>query len=170
MSNSSIKDLLRLIVKEEKIYSKTCRVLSVDGNLCDVEPIDGSADILEVKISPDGTGVRLTPAIDSIVQVSFLANTEAYISSFSSVSKIEIDCDNIVFNGGDNDGLVLIRELVTKLNNLENKVNDIINMHNTHVHPGVTSGASSTLVTTSLVIGTLTPTNQADIEDTKIKH
>lgn len=156
MPNSNIREILRLIVAEEKVFSKTCKVLSVDGNFCDVEPIDGSADILDVTLSPTGTGVRLKPTIGSFVQVTFISDTEAYISAFSEVDKIEVDCNDIVFNGGNNDGLVLIQQLVTKLNNLENKVNTII-----------TWGAT---VTPPLATPPLMPTTQSEIEDTKIKH
>lgn len=166
--NSSIKEILRNINGDSRVYSKTCKVLSVSGNTCDCEPIDGSADILDVKLSPTGTGVRLTPSEKSIVEVSFLSNTEAYISSFSLVSKIEIDCDNIIFNGGNNDGLIIIQDLVTKLNNLENKVNDIITALSVLTLP--VSGAVAGPPAPPPVVGFLTPTVKANIEDTKIKH
>lgn len=74
------------------------------------------------------------------------------------------------FDKGENAGMVLVIPLTQKLNNLEDKVNDIINQHNTHVHPGVSSGSSSTATTTQLVIGELTPTQQSEIENQKVKQ
>ena len=76
----------------------------------------------------------------------------------------------IQFNDGSYGGLVQVINLVQKLNNLENLVNDLVAKFNMHVHPGVQSGAGSTGPTVSLETGTLTPTEQADIENTEVTH
>ena len=60
-----------------------------------------------------------------------------------------------------------MNELVTKLNNLENKLNTFIGLYNAHVH--VETGGS-TSPTVSLVVGTLTPTVKANIENPLITH
>ena len=72
--------------------------------------------------------------------------------------------DTITLNDGAYGGLVKVIDLVTKLNNLENKVNSIITAYNAHSHPG------NGLPTASTITGSLIPTNRNDIENTKINH
>lgn len=167
----SLKEAIRAIQKDETIQTTLCKVVFVDGILCDCEPINGDADILEVRLNASGlNGYVITPKVGSYVMVTKFERFEAFISSFSDVEKIEIECDNIVFNGGANDGMVLINALVDKLNSLENKVNSIINTFNVHTHTGVFPGPGSTATTPNIISGTLTPTQKQDIENEKIKQ
>jgi len=167
----SLKEAIRAMQTEQSINTMLCKVVSVDGLLCDCEPINGDANILEVRLNASGlNGFVITPKVDSLVMVTKFERFEAFISSFSDVEKIEISCDNILFNEGLNDGMVLINSLVNKLNALENKVNSIINTFNTHVHNGVFPGPSATNISVVQVSGTLTPTVKNDIENTKIKQ
>ena len=158
----SLKEAIQAMQPEQSIQSTLCKVVSVDGLLCDCSPINGNADMLEVRLNASGlNGFVITPKVGSYVMVTKFERFEAFISSFS-------DVDKIAFNGGANDGLVLVNQLVNKLNALENKVNSIITTFNTHVHAGVTTGSGSSAVTPTLVTGTLTPTVKNDIENTKI--
>jgi hypothetical protein len=167
----SLKEAIRAMQTEQHIQSTLCKVVAVDGLLCDCEPINGDADILEVRLNASGlNGYVITPKVGSMVMVTKFERFEAFISSFSDVEKIEILCDNIVFNDGTNDGMVLINALVNKLNALENKVNSIINTFNTHTHSGVTTGGGTSGTTPTVISGTLTPTQKSDIENTKIKQ
>ena len=158
----SLKEVMRAIQTEQSIQTTLCKVISVDGLLCDCSPVNGNADILEVRLNASGlNGFVITPKVGSYVMVTRFERFEAFISSFS-------DVDKIAFNGGANDGLVLVNQLVNKLNALENKVNSIISTFNTHVHAGVTIGSDSSAVTPTLVTGTLTPTVKSDIENANI--
>lgn len=158
----SLKEVMRAIQTEQTIQSVLCKVNSVDGLLCDCSPVNGDADILEVRLNASGlNGFVITPKVGSYVMVTRFERFEAFISSFS-------DVDKIAFNGGANDGLVLVNQLVNKLNALENKVNSIISTFNTHVHAGVTIGSDSSAVTPTLVTGTLTTTVKSDIENANI--
>ena len=76
--------------------------------------------------------------------------------------------------------MIKIDPMVQKVNNLENLVNALIALYNSHTHvipalslavpitgptaPGVTAPTTSTEATV------LTPTQKVEIEDTKIKH
>jgi hypothetical protein len=64
-----------------------------------------------------------------------------------------------------------VGELTTKLNNLENKVNDIVAKFNSHTHIlTLSTGTGTAAPTTTKVPGTLTPTEQSEIENDKVKH
>lgn len=143
-----------------------CTVSSVDtGELtCVCSPVNGNADIIDVRLMTiAGNGFLIIPAVNSKVTVSFLDNSSGYVSQFSTVTEIQL-------NGDTYSGLVKIADLVTKLNNLENKVNDLITAMNTHVHTGVTTGAGSSAIGTVPIVGALTPTVQANLENTTVKH
>lgn len=167
----SLKEAIRAMQTEQSINTMLCKVISVDGLLCDCEPINGDADILEVRLNASGEiGYVITPKIGSLVMVTKFERFEAFISSFSDVEKVEINCNNIVFNGGENDGLVLIGELVTKLNNLENQINDILNILKTTTIPLAPSGTYpfAPLYTSITPIAPIT--QKSDLENTKIKQ
>jgi hypothetical protein len=65
--------------------------------------------------------------------------------------------------GGDDDNLVRYSELKKAFDELKGDVNGLIQKFNTHVHPGVTSGLSSTLITV-----TLADPSTADVSGAKI--
>lgn len=166
--NNSIKEAIRELVKtDDVLYSVLCTVKSVDttNNICDCEPIDGSADLLEVRLmAQNDTGFLIIPKVNSVVVVTMINKYTGYVAMFSEVEKIYLNGDNY-------DGLVKIGDLVDKLNNLENKVNSIINTYNTHTHPYVNvSTPATTSPSTSLVTGTLTPTQQTELENTTVVH
>lgn len=145
--------------------SMACKIKSVDTSnmTCDVEPLDGSADLLDVRLNADySKGFTLVPKADSVVIVTQLSDATAYVSMVS-------DVDNIYLAGDANGGLVKVQDLVTKLNNLENKVNTIITTFNAHTHVASSFGAPTT-PPPSPVVGTLTPTTTNDLENKTIQH
>lgn len=85
------------------------------------------------------------------------------------VSKLLINCGNVIFNDGQLGGLVKVKDLTTKLNNLENKVNDFISTFNSHTH-NVTAVGAPTGPSVPQGPNPLQPTQQAEIENLKIKQ
>lgn len=188
--NNDIINSIREICKvPDTVYSLICTVMEIDltNNTVDCEPLDGSPDVLGVQLVTQNNGFLIIPKLESKVTITFIDEDNAFVSMFSEVDDIQINlvndfvvnADNILFtvdteiqlNGDNYDGLVKIGDLITKLNNLENKVNTIINTFNTHTHPYVDSGSpATTSPSTSPVSGTLTPTQQADLENTTVKH
>ena len=122
-------DALRSITKQNNDgFSKVCTVDSVDlTNLtCYCVPINGDADIQEVRLMANiDNGFLLIPEIDSVVVVSFLSDSSAYVSMVSKVSEIQL-------NGTNYGGLIRVAELTTKLNNLENAFNQHMTLYNLH--------------------------------------
>jgi len=120
--------------------------------------------------------VLLIPTIGSTVLVTYSKYNDPFVSMFSDIDRIyliggnagvDITGNVVKLNNGTFGGLVKVTELVEKLNNLENLVNDLIVKYNIHVHP--VSGAS-TLVPTVPETGTLIPTIQDELENKKVTH
>lgn len=162
-----IRKSIREIAKVEgEMYSIVCTVESVDtsAKTCKCVPVDGKSDLLGVRLmAQNQTGFYIIPKVDSVVVVTMTNGFTGYVAMFSEVQEIQLNGDNY-------DGLVQIQKVVQKLNNLENKVNTHITTYNAHTHAGVTSGVSSTAIPSAIVAGTLTPTTQADLENTTVKH
>ena len=161
-----------------EIYSKVCKVTAVDksARTVDVEPLDESADIKAVRLQPDiskSTGLVQIPRNGSMVVVTFINEATAFVSLVTDPEEIIIDTDQVTINGGGNDGLINIRDLVTKLNNLENMLNAHIVVFNAHTHPyfpGPLAQAPTSVTATPDTQTPLVPTVKLDLEDGKVKH
>jgi|YelNatPaOPRAMG01_1025707.scaffolds.fasta_scaffold37442_2 hypothetical protein len=88
-------------------------------------------------------------------------------------STLQIDANGFVFNGGENDGMVLLQGLLTKINRLEDKLKS--HQHGYIPYPG---GSPATPVSTTPATSLTPPDNtlnftdtvQSDLENTKIKQ
>jgi hypothetical protein len=165
MDDKNISDLLqRLTQKKSDNDTKICKVLSVDGHLCDCEPIDGTADVLDVRLqTSSASGALIVPAIDSFVIIEFINKTQAYVAMCSEV-------EEIIFLGGDNGGVVKVSDLVDKLNNLENDLNTLKNIMTTWVPVLGDGGTALKSLITTWAADTLTPTTESELENDKFKH
>ena len=165
-ANDDIREAIKAHAKtDDVLYSIVCTVAAIDtdANTCDCEPVDGTADLLDVKLMAQSTnGFLIIPKIDSVVVVTMINKYTGYVSMFS-------DIDSIQLNGKNFDGLVKIEDLVTKLNNLEKAFNNHITSYNSHTHAGVTSGFASTGIAAPDTQH-LTETVKSDLENTKVSH
>lgn len=167
----SIEQNLRYIALGRKDYIEQiilCEVVSVDGVTCVCQPLEseeGEYSGVRLVAEEHSTNMLITPAIGSVVGIvpsNDLNTAEMFVVMFSQI-------DSIALRGDQYDGLVKVADLVDKLNNLENKVNDLITAYNAHTH-AVLSTPSVSNVTTSLIVGSLTLTVQADLENENVKH
>jgi len=164
--SKELRDALKTLIKPNNDgYSKVCTVDSVDlvNRTCYCIPINEDADITEVRLMANiDNGFLLIPEVNSIVVVSFLSDSSAYVSLVSQVSEVQL-------NGTNYDGLVRVIELTEKLNNLENLVNSLVLKYNAHTHIASSFG-SPTTVPPVLETTVLTPTTQTEIENLTVKQ
>jgi len=94
---ANLRDIVRELIKDnEEIYSMVCKVVAVDETLrtCDVEPIDGSAAIFDVRLqSKNETGVGLVafPSVDSDVTVTFISKELAFVSCTNQIDRVQLN-------------------------------------------------------------------------------
>lgn len=152
--------------------TRSCTVLSISGE----EETEYTGVLLMADVND---GQYIVPAIGSTVLVGNNKNQQPFVVMFSEIqsivwitggSKITVKDGLIQFNDGSYGGMVEVANLTTKLNNLEKLVNDFITKYNTHTHTGVQTGGGTSAVTTAPETGSLTPTQQSDIENTKVTH
>ena len=169
------KAMLGLMVQPETIV--TAKVLSVDAQkaTCNVDLMDGRQrfDVrLRATEDNDLTGLIQWPTVGSFVLIGQIAKSKQMaVLQCSELDRITWKIDNtemeannteVKFNGGTLGGMVKVNTLLTKINQLEARMN-------AHQHAYVSpSGAA---VTTPNGTQTISPTTQlSDLENTKIKH
>jgi hypothetical protein len=151
-TREAIQSIIKDTVKFKGIRLGNVVSVETASRTCVVNVLDSETDIEGVRLHVTGataSGAYYKPAIGSLVGISPLFSFEYAVVLYS-------DIEEIVFLDGSLGGLVKVEDLTTKLNNLENKVNDIIIW-------GAT--VSPPLATPALV-----PTVQTDIENIKISH
>lgn len=87
----TIKEIVQLLAHNgDESYGHVCTVKRVDGLVCDVEPINGDAPILDVRLVADESENKfvLVPKVGSIVVVQFITKEAAYLSMVSEVSQV----------------------------------------------------------------------------------
>jgi hypothetical protein len=104
----------------------------------------------------------LIPQIDSNVIVGM-------VDAQNGILLLASDIDEVYLRGTEHGGLVKVSELVDKLNNLENQVNDILTTLKNTTIPLAPSGTYP-FAPLYASINNLTPTQIADIENDKVKH
>lgn len=169
MSDGSVRTAIQQLAGvhlEDKVSFADCEVVSVDKakRMCSVIQLDGhTANAFPCRLmSSVDDGILIVPTVGSIVTVLLSDFVNPIIFQYSEV-------DEIIFRGGDLGGLVKVISLTSKLNNLENLVNDLISKFNSHTH-NVTAVGSPTGPNLAPETQTLTPTVRGDIENVKIKH
>lgn len=149
---------------EVKLYQ--CNVNSVDlsKRTVNVTTITGNANLTFDALITAGIsdGFVVTPEVGSMVYVFMSKYTLPFIITFSDITQFDI-------MGGEFGGLVKVVELTQKLNNLENKVNEIITTFGMHTHT-VTAVGSPTSPTSTPIAGSLTISQRGDIENVNINH
>ena len=137
------------------------RVKSVEGETCTVQVDDLTLSDVRLRAVVNGkeSKMLITPACESYVTMIDLgdAMTDLLVIAYSEIEKVEIACDKVSFNGGNNGGLINIQALTDKLNSL-------ITKFNTHTHNVPQLGKS--LVTENTVM----ELERSDYEDEKVKH
>ena len=117
--SKDLRDALRSLVKPNNDgFAKVCTVDSIDLDklICYCIPLNGDADLVGVRLMANiDNGFLLIPELNSIVFVSFLCDSSAYVSLVSKVSEVQL-------NGKNFNGLIKIDEQTAKLNQLVNEL------------------------------------------------
>lgn len=162
-----------------------CSVDSVDvsNRKCECTPQGDSVEAPFTNVllmASVDDGLLYVPALNSTVVVAYSEFQQPYIALFSELQRIFLVVGNslvditgslIKLNDGSFGGLVKVAQLTQKLNNLENLVNDLVSKFNSHTHIlTLTSGTGTAAPTAAPETTVITPTQQSDIENTKITH
>jgi hypothetical protein len=139
---------------------------------CQCSTISGTttAQLITVSLMAEvEDGLLLVPETGSTVLVGYNKEILPFILMYSGLDAATFWVNNVItLKDGSLGGIPIVGALVQKINNLENKVNQLLSAYNSHVHPDPVSGSTGT--TTVPVTGILTPTVRADIENLNVTH
>ncbi len=169
-----IQQIVERTLSRQELYSKICTVTAIDEaeRSCEVVPIDDADDkIFNVKFQAvinSSLGIFIKPKLNSAVIVTFINQNAGFISLVSEIDKILINCDSVIFNDGDNGGLINIQKLITQIDKNTAVIKEIQKAFNGWVPVPNDGGAALKGVSTPFT--NLDTADLSDIEDTKIKH
>lgn len=135
-------------------------------NTCTID--DDGVEWLGVRlraITGESNGIVAYPKTGAYVLCVKVEDTEEWaVIKASEYESIEMKIESLLINGGELGGLVKIEELT-------NKLNDLVTKFNAHTHiTTATVGSSPTPGTIAATTNQAEPFNKSDFEDTKIKH
>ena len=174
--NSSLRELIWELIKDElKTASGGASASSFEAEVLEIDKVANTCKVKKLSTGLELEGIRLIsdtdskegntvfyPVVGSTVVVAFdTVSVGGFISKISATSEI-------MLNGGENGGLILIEALVDKLNILEQKLNDFIIEYKAHNHahpiaPTVGLAMPSTL-------SSLPKTAKSELENKNVKH
>jgi hypothetical protein len=149
-------------------------VVSVDAaaRTCVCTAISGTttADIPEVHLMAETEdGLLLVPEIGSSVIVAYNNELIPFVVMYSGIESATFWVNGVItLKDGTLGGIPIVGALLQKINALENKVNQLLQAYNAHVHTDPVSGSTGT--PSIPVAGTLTPTQLVDIENKNVTH
>lgn len=127
------KSIKGMLSKNGSFACFTAKVKSVNGETCEVE-LDGMklTDVrLRAVVNGENSKILVTPKTDSYVLVADMSGdlSQLAVIGFSEVDKIEIDAtDKIIFNGGNNKGLVKVEPMVKWMQKVYNDLQTLIGL------------------------------------------
>lgn len=173
--------------------SLSVKAVDVSKRTLNASDVNGSV-FHSIRLQYLGASILLVPAVGSTVLVFYdfdshcgfvagcskIESAEIVIGDTSAVMdadglriktekmSADINRENIIFNGGNLNGLVVIQKLTNKLNELKDTVNDLITKYNTHVH--VCAAPGSPCKPIDAPAQPAKAFNKSDYENTKIKQ
>lgn len=160
-----IPEMLQKMVGRPDHPILTGKVTAINRNdyTCTVNPVDGSATLNAVRLSPSiGKYAMITiPKVNSFVTVVMVDKLRGVVVSCD-------DAEEILIGGEELGGMIKIEELVSRLNAIERAFNSFINTkYNLHVHTDPVSGSTGV---PSLTGSNVEETQRNQLENEKVKH
>ena len=161
------------------------RVTEVNDHLCNVEPLNEDAEILDVKIMSSNNGSLLyVPKVDSIVYVAPLDKDNYIIVMYDEVDEVlykidkefkvesdtvDLDSKDIKLSGTQYGGLIKIDALISDISALKAVVDALIVVYNAHTHIITTPAAPNGPALPTATVMTV-PSVKASLENSNVKH
>lgn len=113
----------------DEIYAKICEVKSVDveNQTADLEPLDGSSEILDARLQVAENGVFVEPKIGSLVACVFVSKETAVVVNYSEIKQFQIKIEGVEFQF-DKEGFLLKKENETLAKLMSDLLQEIQNM------------------------------------------
>lgn len=145
------------------------KVTAVSGITIDCLPLDDAIGELKgVRLASQShaTNFIVVPAVNSIV--GLIGDSDKNTTEYSCVLYGQIS--EIMLRGDQHGGLVKVSELVSKLNTIEDDLNDLKMIFSTWVTVPSDGGAALKALAATWYAATIVNTTVANLENDKVKH
>lgn len=146
----NIAGVIKKISKSsDEVYAKVCEVLEIneDEKTIDVKPIDGTAEIFDVRLQAESEtgGLVLIPKVGSMVLVVFLNKNNAAVVNTSEITKYGLKISNCELSI-DKEGFLLKKENETLKKLMSDLIAAIKAMSFTLTTPDTINGTTTAMV------------------------
>ncbi len=155
------------LISKEMFYTQygTAKDVDKEKRTCTLVP---SGDFAE-------RPVRLQPLMDSkrglvVIPVEGSQIAVTFTNKNTAILVASEDIEEVIYQGGENGGLINIEPLTSKINTLESDLNNLKTAIASWVPVPNDGGASLKALITSYAASSITLTTRNDIEDTKFQH
>ena len=148
--NSGIAGIVKhLSSTSDEVYAKVCKVLDVNtyDKTVDVKPIDGTAEIFNVRLQAESEtgGLVVMPQLGSMVLVVFLNKNNAAVVATSQITNYELTIENCELSL-DATGFLLKKENETLKMLMADLIGAIKAMRFTVATPDTINGSTTAMV------------------------
>lgn len=158
---AQIRDYIRKISDNKGVTIFIAEVTKVEEKFCSVKIGDFSLTKVKNFCNEETGNLLIKPKIGSMVTVIDFGD-------FRDMQIIKVqEVDKVIINGGNNDGLVNIVNLTTKLNQLINQITALKQDYVSHTHPTPSGPSLEPSVPFS---GKFSNFNKIDYEDINVTH
>jgi len=164
----TISELIKKLAESgDQIYSKVCKVISVDldERTCEVEPLSGGANIPACRLQAaidQTSGLLQIPAVDSFVIVTWLNKNAAFVSMTSQVDEIQL-------NGDQYKGLIIYDKLKEQIDKNSQFLDQLKQILDSWV-PVPNDGGAALKTAWTAISTTLQTADLSDITNDTVKH
>ena len=166
-SIAGVPGMMFVMGKVESVGDETCSVKIADRIVINDVRLNASAD-------GNADNILIKPTVGSMVLMADLSGGELrslVVISFSALESMTVKFEGeVVINGGENEGLVKVKELKEKLNAIEEDINNLKSIFTSWLVTPSDGGGALKLAAKDWAGKLLTETTQKDIENDKIKH
>jgi hypothetical protein len=159
--------------KQAQIRFVECVSVDWDNKTMDAVGTGDGVEYLDVTLGYGFMDIKPKTGTTCLIGIVEGSEVVTFLIDAEDVELVEIKSDNIVFNGGENLGIVKVKELTAKVNTLEkdlNAVKAVFSAWVPPVAPAIDNGAALKLALTNWIAQQIPVTQVEEISDNKITH
>lgn len=157
--------------KQPQLVWVVCTSVDWSNKLMDAKGVSDDLDYYDIELGAGALDCKPVVGATCLVGILEGNDTDAFMLFASEVERIEIKSTQLIeFNAGTLGGLVKVNDLVTKLNTLEQDLNNLKSAFSGWTPVPQDGGAALKAALASYMAATITKTKVSDIENNKIKQ
>lgn len=148
----------------------TCTSVDWEARTMEAKGVSDNLPYYDVMLGLGAIDIRPKQGATCLIGVLEGKGAYSFLLSASEVEEVQINSGKLIINKGENGSVVNIEALTDRLNTIESKVNDLINVFSKWTPVPQDGGAALKTAVATWVVKQLQETKVKDLEDNKITH